>query len=141
MHLFLKSLEFFQKIYISLKSDKYMKKTTKLLIASAFILLAIAALIYLVFPEMTSFVTFENSSQNVKIGTFAVCENQGNYTYCKDKIFASCNGVLMEINDPIFYCEGKKYNASNITLGETYHTGDWNDPRSKDLLTAWASSS
>jgi len=119
-----------------------MDNKNKAILAILAIALVISIIAYFVIPTFTLYASKENNSINedsVKLGTFAVCEDKEGYTFCKDKLFASCNGVLLELNDSIFYCNGNKYNASNLPLGETYHVQNWTDPRSKDFITAWAS--
>lgn len=114
-----------------------MDKTNKLLVGAAISLLALAVVLYLIFPALTGKSISEQNS-NVKTATFAICEQEGEYTHCKDKIFASCNQVPMELNDTVFYCDGMKYNVSNMPLGETYHLENWTDPRARNFITAWA---
>lgn len=114
----------------------------KAILAITLIAVALTITAYFTIPALTAFVSKEDNSTSedyVKLGTFAVCENKEGYTFCKDKIFASCNKAPVELNDSIFYCNGKKYNASNLPLGETYHVQNWTDPRSRDFITAWAS--
>ncbi len=114
----------------------------KAILAILSITIVLTVIAYLAIPTLTAFASKENNSTNedsVKLATFAICESKEGYTFCKDKLFASCNQVPLEINDSIFYCNGKKHNASNLPLGETYHVQNWTDPRSRDFITAWAS--
>ena len=75
----------------------------------------------------------------VKLATFAVCEQKEGYTYCKDKVFASCDSALIEINNSFFYCNGTRYEVGNISLGEAY-LNNFTDSRRKDSITGWAAS-
>jgi hypothetical protein len=118
-----------------------MEQRRKLFLVAAFLVLAITLAFYLIFPTLTGFTSMDaNEGDNVKLATFAVCEQKDNYTLCKDKLFASCNHEVIEVNDSIFYCNGKKYNASNLPLGETYHIQNWTDPRQNNFITGWAAS-
>jgi len=101
--------------------------------------LLITSIFLLVLTKFTGFVVEKDNPYKIKIATFAVCEGQDEYTHCEDKIFASCNKSLTEINDNSVYCDGIKYNISNITLGEAY-LKNWTDPREKDLINGWATS-
>ncbi len=102
----------------------------------------IVSVIFFASQTITSFATNSPAQDNssVKIATFAVCEKQENYTYCKDKLFASCNKALVEINGTSVHCNGKEYNVDNSSLGETYHPSNWEDPRPSNFITAWAAS-
>ena len=114
-----------------------MDKINKLLLGVVFSLLALAVVMYIIFPTLTGKSIAEDKT-DVKTATFAVCEQEGEYVHCKDKIFASCNNTPIELNDTIFYCDGKKYNVSNMPLGEAYHLENWTDPRARNFITAWA---
>jgi hypothetical protein len=111
------------------------RKMAVIVILSVFL---VGAVLFLALPTITSFISSEeNGSNNAKIATFAVCEQIGNYTYCKDKVFASCNKTLIEINDSYFYCNGVRHEVGNITLGETY-LKNFTEKRQKGFITAWA---
>ena len=113
-----------------------MLKSSRLLISGIILLLVVISLITI--PKLTGFTANEeNQSTWPKLATFAVCEQEGEYTYCKDKLFASCNKKPIEINDSYFYCNGKRYEVNNASLGETY-LSNWTDKRAKNLITAWA---
>ena len=114
-----------------------MDKLNKVLFGVALVLLALAVVLHMVFPTLTGKSIAENKV-DVKTATFAICEQEGEYIHCNDKIFASCNGTAIELNDTIFYCDGKKYNVSNMPLGEIYHIENWTDPRARNFITAWA---
>lgn len=118
-----------------------MKKGYKLILLVTIAIFAIIIAVILInFPSITGFVSSEdnNKSINFKIGTFAICNDKDNFKYCQDKIFASCNGTLIEVNSNEIECLGRKYSISNLALGETYLIQNWSDPRQKDFLTAWA---
>jgi hypothetical protein len=115
-----------------------------LLIITALAVVVLAA-IFLFKPAISGLATLnqeDNSSNipNVKIATFAVCNQTDNQNICKDKIFASCNGTLIEVNGSEFYCLGKRYGVNNASLGETIQLENWTDDREKSIITGWASS-
>ena len=115
-----------------------MQKTNKVIIQVLIIFLVAGSL--LILPRMTGFASKEiNQSNEPKTATFAVCEQKGEYSYCKDKIFASCNKEAIEINDSYFYCNGKRYEINNTPLGETYINNE-TDKREQNLITTWATS-
>ena len=88
---------------------------------------------------MTGFASkVNNPKTNIKTATFAICEQNESYTLCKDKIFASCNGSLIEVKGTSFICENVQYEIENISLGESYKSKSWEDTRQKDFLTSWA---
>lgn len=124
-----------------------MKFEAKLHLALAIIILLIIISLIVVFhyafPNLaiTGLASKESNQKNpdsIKIATFAVCDEIGNQTFCKDKIFASCNKTPIEVNSTEFYCDGKRYKISNLTLGEAYMPEDWQDARNNSFVTAWA---
>jgi hypothetical protein len=115
-----------------------LKNYLALMITLAVIVLTAA--LYLALPTLTGNIAKEANADEIKVGTFAVCGEKEGQTFCKDRIFASCNHEPLEVNGTIFYCNGKQYNTSNLQLGETYQLENWTDPRQKDFITAWASS-
>ncbi len=118
-----------------------MDKANKVFLSIALILLIAAALVYVISPKTTGLTINEYSEEeNIKLATFAVCEQKENYTLCKDKLFASCDNIPIEIKEPIFYCNGEEFNISSLPLGETYQIQNWSDPRQEDFITAWAAS-
>jgi len=115
-----------------------MQTSRKIAVIVIFSIFLVGAVLFLALPKITSFISSEeNNSNNTKVATFAVCEEKGEYTYCKDKVFASCNKTLIEINDSYFYCNGERHEVGNITLGETY-LKNFTDRRQKGFITAWA---
>ena len=78
-----------------------------------------------------------NDSLNIKTATFAICEPRENYTYCKDKIYAACNGMPIEVTGDSFTCNNQTFKVDNSNLGEIY-LSNFSDPRGKDFITAWA---
>ena len=117
-----------------------MEKLDKLLLFAASTILVLAVLFLLSAPELTGFAVQDSASQEkIKIATFAVCEEKENYTFCKDKLYASCNREAIEVVNGTFDCNGKIYNASELNLGEAYHPKNWTDPRQENSITAWAS--
>lgn len=121
------------------------RKTLITLSAIVLIIVLFLPLFNLVFkPTITGFaVNTKNNkadeNQSFKIATFASCEKEEGYTYCRDKLYASCNGQLIEVNSSEIKCNGKTHYINSITLGETYKLADENvSIKSQDDLTAWA---
>ena len=98
------------------------------------ILLA-AAVLFVNLPKLTGDISQEPIK--VKLATFAVCEQKEGYAHCKDKLFASCNNSLIELNNSFFYCNGTRYEVGNISLGEAY-LNNFTDAGRKELITGWA---
>lgn len=113
---------------------------SKKLMIITIIILAVASSFILFIPKMTGFFAkSSNNLDNVKLATFAVCEHEEERSYCKDKLFASCNGTLIEINDTYFNCNGERYEVGNISLGETY-LNNITDTREDGYINGWATS-
>ena len=115
-----------------------MDKFNKIIALSLILMLLALAIFILTKPSITAFAIQDNPSESVKTATFAVCEQEGEYTKCQDKIFASCNGTLVEIKNSKFICQNKEYTIENKALGETYLT-NWTDSRDKNSIEDWAS--
>lgn len=118
-----------------------MKAKKKILISALVLIFIVLAMIFTVSYKGITGLSTEGSEtsndSNVKIATFAVCEPQGELTYCRDKIYASCNKTLIEVNGSSFICDWKEYKVGNDSLGETY-IKNFTDPRAADSITAWA---
>ncbi len=77
-------------------------------------------------------------NETFKIGTFAVCGERDGYPYCEDRVFASCNGELIEVTGETVECNGKVYPVENKSLAKGYMDKNWSDPRPPDFVTGWA---
>lgn len=114
----------------------------KLVLITAISILLVITLVFAFFNQNITGLISQNpdenaNTSNVKIATFAICEPKDNYTYCRDKIYAACNGTPIEVIGDSFICEGKEYKVDSSNLGETY-LSNFSDSRSKDFITAWA---
>lgn len=79
-----------------------------------------------------------SKTTNFKTATFAVCKDLEDYVYCEDKIFAACNGEIIEIKNRRAECNGKVYEINETGFGKAYFSGGWKDPRAPDFITIWA---
>lgn len=115
-----------------------MKKKNLIVIFISTVL--VSTIIYFASQSITSSVIDNPLKENnsIKIATFAVCEREENFTHCKDKLYANCNGTPIEIKENLFFCNGKEYNVENTNLGEAYLPLSWEDPRPANFITAWA---
>jgi|GEM_PF-4379708 hypothetical protein len=104
-------------------------------IAASILVLAAMAMAA-VNSQFTGMVVYEPGL--FKTGTFAVCEDRGGYNYCEDRLFASCNGTLIEVANNSAECGGKIYDVDNGSFGESYMARNWTDPRPSDFITGWA---
>jgi len=111
----------------------------RLLILNAVVF--VTALTLLLGMQFTGFFVAKPAHyEKFKIGTFAVCYEKEDEIYCVDKLFAVCNGRLVEIVNQTFECNMKKYNIGNISLGSAFMEKNWTDKRPPDFITGWASS-
>ncbi len=100
------------------------------------------AILLIAISSLTGAATQSDSALpgNIKIGTFAVCEQKDSSTFCEDRVFASCNRVPIEVKNGVFECNDSTYDIGDSTLGNAYMQEGWADPRPSNAITAWAAS-
>jgi len=69
----------------------------------------------------------ESKALVVSTFTSAVCENNVDYTHCKDELFVNCNGKIYQA-DEMENCNGFKINDSKVSGFAIFEKG-WKDPR------------
>ncbi|MCU0642484.1 MAG: hypothetical protein MUF61_02810 [archaeon] len=113
-------------------------------VIAALVIAGTVAIFIITLPSIVGFSVQGDSnsehSENIKTGTFAVCEQKDGYTFCEDRVFASCNHNPIEVINGSFGCNGKVYSIEESELGEAYLPAGWEDPRPANSITAWAAS-
>ena len=107
----------------SFKAMRYIKYI--IIFAAIAIVIAVSFLLFSTLDSPTGYVVvdidnYTNESKNVpdfRIYTAAICENVSGYILCKDRLFASCNGL--------------EYMIPNDINGTGKFRNNWTDPRIK----------
>ena len=103
-----------------------------------FIVVMIIATLTMSYTAMIIYPAGSEENVSFKTGTFAVCSERNGYVYCEDRVFASCNGTLIEATGETVECGGKSYTVGSSPLAGAYMHGNWADPRPADFITGWA---